>query len=208
MVVVDDHRAVRELLVSSLRQPPGPARFEVVAEGGTGPEAVDLCLQQSPDLLVLDVVLPGFNGIEVLNRLRRRVRGLRVVFFSGCTQEQLIAQAVALGADAYVLKTQSLRTLIDAMETVRRGGKYFDPALIQMNARMAILPGWQILTAREQQVMRLVAEGRSTKEAASVLGISAKTLDKHRSSMMQKLGLHDAVSVTRYALLAGLTSLD
>ena len=207
MAVVDDHRAVRELLVSSLRQP-GSARFEVVAEGGTGPEAVDVCLQHAPDLLVLDVVLPGFNGVEVLSRLRRRLRGLRVVFFSGCTQEQLIAQAVALGADAYVLKTQSLQTLVDAMDTVRRGGKYFDPALIQMNARMAIMPGWQILTAREQQVARLVAEGKSTKEAAAILEISAKTLDKHRTSMMQKLGLHDAVSVTRYALLAGLTSLD
>ena len=208
VAVVDDHRAVRELLVSSLRQPDATVRFEVVAEGGTGPEAVDLCLQHAPDLLVLDVVLPGFNGVEVLSRLRRRLRGLRVVFFSGCTQEQLIAQAVALGADAYVLKTQPLQTLLDALETVRRGGKYFDPALIQMNARMAIMPGWQILTAREQQVARLVAEGKSTKEAATVLGISAKTLDKHRTSMMQKLGLHDAVSVTRYALLAGLTSLD
>ena len=208
MAVVDDHRAVRELLVSSLRQPGSAARFEVVAEGGTGPEAVDLCVRHVPDLLVLDVVLPGFNGVEVLNRLRRQLRGLRVVFFSGCTQEQLIAQAVALGADAYVLKTQPLQTLLDAMETVRRGGKYFDPALIQMNARMAIMPGWQILTVREQQVARLVAEGKSTKEAAAVLGISAKTLDKHRTSMMQKLNLHDAVSVTRYALLAGLTSLD
>ena len=206
-MIVDDHRAVRELLASSLRQL-GPTRFEVVAEGGTGQEAVDLCVRHRPDLLVLDVVLPGYNGVEVLSRLRRRLRGLRVVFFSGCTQEQLIAQAVALGADAYVLKTQSLQTLLEAMEKVQRGGKYFDPALIQMNSRMAILPGWQILTAREQQVARLVAEGKSTKEAATVLGISAKTLDKHRSSMMQKLDLHDAVSVTRYALLAGLTSLD
>ncbi len=207
MVVVDDHRAVRELLVSSLRQS-GPVEYEVIAEGGTGPEAVDLCVKHRPDLLVLDVVLPDFNGVEVLSRLRRRVRGLRVVFFSGCTQEQLIAQAVALGADAYVLKSQPLQTLLDAIEKVCRGGKYFDPTLIQMNNRMAILPGWQILTPREQQVCRLVAEGKSTKEAASVLGISAKTLDKHRSSMMQKLNLHDAVSVARYAIIAGLTSVD
>ena len=207
VVVVDDHRAVRELLVSSLRQF-GPAGYEVGAEGGAGQEAVDLCVAHRPDLLVLDVVLPGFSGVEVLHQVRRRMRGLRVVFFSGCTQEQLIAQAVALGADAYVLKSQPLQTLVDAIETVRRGGKYFDPTLIQMNSRMAIFPGWQILTAREQQVARLVAEGKSTKEAAAILGISAKTLDKHRSSMMQNLNLHDAVSVTRYAIIAGLTSLD
>ena len=206
LVVIDDHRAVRELLTSSLSRPGAP--YEVVAEGGTGQEAVDLCMRHAPDLLVLDVVLPGFNGVEVLSRLRRRVRGLRVVFFSGCTQEQLIAQAIALGADAYVLKTQPLQTLLEAIDKVRRGGKYFDPTLIQTNPRMAILPGWQILTARELQVARLVAEGKSTKEAAAVLGVSVKTLDKHRSSMMQKLNLHDAVSVTRYAIIAGLTSLD
>ena len=207
VVVIDDHRAVRELLASSLGRW-GGADYEVLAEGGSGQEAVDLCLKHRPDLLVLDVVLPGFNGVEVLSRLRRQMRGLRVVFFSGCTQEQLIAQAIALGADAYVLKSQPLQTLLDAIEKVRGGGKYFDPALIQANARLAILPGWQILTTREQQVARLIAEGKSTKEAASVLGISAKTLDKHRSSMMQKLNLHDAVSVTRYAIIAGLTSLD
>ena len=206
LVVVDDHRAVRELLASSLGRPSG--LYEVVAEGGTGQEAVDLCVQHKPDLLLLDVVLPGFNGVEVLSRLRRKLRGLRVVFFSGCTQEQLIAQALARGAAAYVLKTQPLQTLLEAIDKVRRWGKYFDPTLIQANPRMAILPGWQILTAREMQVARLVAEGKSTKEAAAVLGVSVKTLDKHRSSMMQKLNLHDAVSVTRYAIIAGLTSLD
>ena len=206
LVVVDDHRAVRELLVSSLTRP--AFCHHLVKPAGSGQEAVDLCVRHAPDLLLLDVVLPGFNGVEVLSRLRRKMRGLRVVYFSGCTQEQLIAQAIALGADAYVLKTQPLQTLLEAIDKVRRGGKYFDPTLIQANPRMAILPGWQILTAREEQVARLVAEGTSTKEAAAVLGISVKTLDKHRSSMMQKLNLHDAVSVTRYAIIAGLTSLD
>ena len=205
--MVDDHHAVRELFVSLLLRP-GSEAYEVVAEGATGQEAVDLCVQHRPDLLVLDLVLPGFNGVEVLLRLRKQLRGLRVVFFSGCTQEQLIAQAIALGADAYVLKSQPLQTLADAIAKVRSGGKYFDPTLARTSPRMAILPGWQILTPREQEVIRLIAEGKSTKEAAVVLGISVKTLDKHRSSMMQKLNLHDAVSVTRYAILAGLTSLN
>ena len=137
MVLIDDHQSMRDMLRNALVRRE-PAVYEVVGEAGTGPEAVECCVALRPDLVVLDVVLPGFNGVEVLTQLRQKLRGLRVVFFSGCLQEQLIARAVALGADAYVLKTQPLQTLLDAMETVRRGGKYSDPALIQMNARMAI----------------------------------------------------------------------
>ncbi len=185
-----------------------PAAYDVVGEAGTGPGAVEVCLALRPDLVVLDVVLPGFNGVEVLTQLRQKVRGLRVVFFSGCLQEQLIARAVALGADAYVLKTQPLQRLLAAIDAVVKGEKYFDPAVAQFNSGTTHLMGWQALTVREQEVARLIAEGRTTKEAATILGVSAKTLDKHRTSMMNKLGVHDAVSVTRYALVAGLISLD
>ena len=184
------------------------ARYEVVGEAGTGPEAVACCVELRPDLIVLDVVLPGFNGVEVLTQLRRKLRGLHVVFFSGCLQEQLIARAVALGADAYVLKSQPLQKLLEAIDGVNEGGKYFDPTAVPANGRTSHLMSWQTLTLREQEVARLIAEGKTTKEAAAILGISAKTLDKHRTSMMNKLGVHDAVSVTRYAIVAGLISLD
>ena len=183
-------------------------RYEVVGEAGTGPDAVACCLETRPDLIVLDVVLPGFNGVEVLTQLRRKLRGLRVVFFSGCLQEQLIARAVALGADAYVLKSQPLQKLLEAIDGVNEGGKYFDPTAVPPSGRTSHLMSWQTLTLREQEVARLIAEGKTTKEAASILGVSAKTLDKHRTSMMNKLGVHDAVSVTRYAIVAGLISLD
>ena len=185
-----------------------PALYEVVGEAGTGPEAVLVCVDLRPDLIVLDVVLPGFNGVEVLVQLRQKLRGLRVVFFSGCLQEPLIARAISLGADAYVLKTQPLQCLLDAITTVHAGGKYFDPTVAHINGRASHLLSWQTLTMREQEVARLIAEGKTTKEAAAILGVSAKTLDKHRTSMMTKLGVHDAVSVTRYAIVAGLVSLD
>ena len=206
MVVVDDHQAIRELLGTILIKQ-AAYTLTVVGAAGSGQEAIDVCMDRKPDLLILDMFLPGLNGVEVLTALRERLRGLRVIFFSGCVQEQLIAQAVAQGADGYVLKTQPLKSLLDAVNRVCEGGKYFDPALSKLNNRMAIMPGWQTLTVREREVVRLIAEGNTTKEAAARLGISVKTLDKHRSAMMKKLGVHDAVSVTRYAISAGLITL-
>ena len=204
VVIVDDHRAVCELLSSVLAQQK-PVRYAVIGQGGTGREAIELCLKLQPDLLLLDLMLPDFNGVEVLTQLRGQMHGLRVVFFSGCVQKPLIAQAVALGAAGYVLKAQPLQVLLDAVERVSGGRKSFDPALMRRGKHQARgLPEWEMLTTREQEVARLVAQGKTTKEAAVVLGVSAKTLDKHRTNMMRKLGVHDAVSVTRYVILSGL----
>ncbi len=206
VVIVDDHLAVCELL-SSLLTRQKPARYRVVGQGGTGREAIELCLKLRPDVLLLDLMLPDFNGVEVLTQLRGQMNDLRVVFFSGCVQKPLVAQAVALGADGYVLKAQPVQALLDAVERVSTGGKSFDPALMRGSKRQPrARPDWDALTAREQEVARLVAQGKTTKEAAVVLGVSVKTLDKHRTNMMRKLGLHDAVSVTRYVILAGLAS--
>lgn len=206
VVIVDDHQAVCELL-SSVLTGQKPARYSVVGQGGTGREAVELCLKLKPDVLLLDLMLPDFNGVEVLTQLREQMDDLRVVFFSGCVQKPLVAQAVALGADGYVLKAQPLQVLLDAVERVSAGGKSFDPALMRGSKRQPReRPDWDSLTTREQEVARLVAQGKTTKEAAVVLGVSVKTLDKHRTNMMRKLGLHDAVSVTRYVILSGLAS--
>ncbi len=140
----------------------------------------------------------------MLDALRNRLRSLRVVFFSGCQQEALIYQAIALGAAGYVSKVQPLRALLHAMEIVESGGKYFDPEIAHLLSRPTTINGPLMLTNREREVARLIAEGKSTKEAAGVLGISVKTLDKHRSRMMKKLRLHDAVAVTRYAIQSGI----
>lgn len=206
VVIVDDHQAVCELLSSALTRQK-TTRYSVVGQGGTGREAIELCLKLRPDVLLLDLMLPDFNGVEVLTQLRGQMDNLRVVFFSGCVQKPLVAQAVALGADGYVLKAQPLQALLDAVERVSGGGKSFDPALMRSSKKHAPgRPDWDALTDREQEVARLVAQGKTTKEAAVVLGVSVKTLDKHRTNMMRKLGLHDAVSVTRYVILSGLAS--
>ncbi len=208
MVIIDDHQSARDMLRSALERSGNGQRYTIVGEAGTGQEGIEICLRTRPKLLVLDMVLPGgCNGVQVLEALRNRLRSLHVVFFSGCQQEALISQGITLGAAAYVSKVQPLQTLLQALEVVEGGGKYFDPEIAHLVSRRAATEGAPTLTNREREVARLIAEGKSTKEAASLLGVSAKTLDKHRSRMMKKLGLHDAVAVTRYAIQAGLVSL-
>ena len=205
IAIFDDHEAVRDMLRSALL---GHIDCEIVGEGGTGPEALAVCLRARPELVILDLVLPGSNGVEVLAELRAQLRGLKVVVFSGCLQEQLVAQAIGLGAAAYVSKTAPLSVLLGAVDLVKAGGKFFDPLVVHLTGRAAVRLEWQPLSRREREVAQLIAQGKSTKEAATLLGVSVKTLDKHRSHMMKKLRLHDAVSVARYALQAGLVVLD
>jgi DNA-binding NarL/FixJ family response regulator len=205
IAIFDDHRAIRDMLTSLLGR---DGRYVVAGEGGTGREAIDVCLQVRPDIVILDLVFPDFSGVEVLTELRRQIRGLKVVIFSACLQEQLVSHAIALGASAFVAKTDALSLLLSAVDAVAVGGKYFDPAISHLIGRAATDLDWQVLSPREREVLQLIARGNSTKEAATMLGISAKTLDKHRSHMMKKLRLHDAVAVTRYAIQAGLVALN
>ena len=207
IVIVDDHSVVRELFRFQLCRSE-PNRYEIVGEGGTGQEAVDVCLRTRPDLLVLDLMLPGLNGVEVIKRLQPKLPHMKVLYFSASVRTPLIAEALELGADGYVGKPRSWHTVLEAINLVAAGGKYYDPTVAHLAGRAARQPEPEDLTAREREVAQLIAEGHSTKEIARLLGVSVKTIDKHRSRMMEKLHVHDAVAVTRYAITAGLVSLD
>ena len=202
VVLVDDHLMLRDLLKAELgRRFAG--EFTVIGEAATGVEAIRVCRETTPDLLVQDLLIPGeISGLETLGCVTRADPRLKVLIFSGCVQRPLIAQALTHRVAGFVRKAQSLQTLLDAMAAVREGRTYFEPDLTQL----ALLERSRSLTAREREVAQLVASGRSTKEAAKALGVSVKTIDKHRSRMMQKLDVHDAVAVTHYALAAGLVS--
>lgn len=203
VVLVDDHLMLRDLLKSELRRR-FERQFSVVGEAATGAEAMAVCRETQPDLLVQDLLLPGeISGLEALRRMTQAHRQLRILIFSGCVQKPLIAQAIAHRVAGFVRKAQPLETLFNAMRAVSKGEEYFEPEV----AQLALLERGRSLTAREREVARLVASGRSTKEAAAALGISVKTIEKHRSSLMQKLDVHDAVAVTHYALAAGLVAL-
>ena len=207
LALVDDHSVIRELIRFQLGRSE-PNRYEIVGEGSTGQEAVDLCLRTQPDLLLLDLMLPGLNGVEVLRRLQPKLPRMRVLFFSATSRTPLITEALELGVAGFVGKPRSWQTVLEAVNLVAAGGKYYDPAVAHLAGRMARHPEPEELTAREREVAQLIAEANSTKEIARLLGVSAKTIDKHRTRMMEKLRVHDAVAVTRYAINAGLVTLE
>ena len=207
LVLVDDHNVTRDLVQFQLVRS-DPLRYEVVGGGSTGQEAVDVCLKTQPDLLLLDMMLPGLNGVEVLRRLQSKLPRMRTLFFSASSRTPLIEEAMELGVSGFVGKTRPWTTVLEAVNLVASGGKYFDPSIAHLACRAPRESAAEKLTAREREVAQLIAEGHSTKEIASLLGVSAKTIDKHRTSMMEKLRIHDAVAVTRYAINAGLVSLE
>ncbi len=207
VVIIDDHNVVRELFRFQLCRSE-PHRYEIVGEGSNGQEAVDTCLKTKPDLLVLDLMLPGLNGVEVMRRLQPKLPEMRVLFFSACSRIPLIIEALEHGAAGFVGKPRSWNTVLEAINLVAAGGKYFDPAVAHLAGHNGRPPVAEELTPREREVAQLIAEGHSTKEIASLLGVSAKTIDKHRTRMMEKLRVHDAVAVTRYAIQAGLVHID
>ena len=207
VVIVDDHHVVRELFRFQLCRSE-PDRYEIVGEGSDGHEAVEVCFRVQPDLLVLDLMLPGLNGVEVMKRVLPKLPNLRVLFFSACARIPLIIEALESGTASFVGKPRSWSTVLEAVNLVAAGGRYYDPAVAHLAKKSGKPGNAENLTPREREVAQLIAEGYSTKEIASRLGVSAKTIDKHRTRMMEKLRLHDAVAVTRYAIQAGLVSLD
>ena len=207
VVLIDDHSVMRELVRFQLVRSE-PERYEVVGEGSTGQEAVDVCLRTYPDLLLLDLMLPGMNGVEVYRRVKQKLPRIKVLYFSATVKTPLISEALEMGAAGFVGKPRPWSTVLEAVNLVADGGKYFDPAVAYLAGRSARHPEPEELTGREREVTQLIAEGNSTKEIASLLGVSAKTIDKHRTRLMEKLRVHDAVAVTRYAILAGMVSLE
>ena len=207
VVIIDGHQAVRELLREALTRA-GACHYEVPGLGGSVREAVELCRQWHPDVLILEMLLPDGSGVEAIRQVRSASPGSRVVFFTGSAQTALVTQAVGLGTKGYVLKSRPLHEVTEVIARVCAGGSAIDPGLFVEASAGGNTPDPRLLTRREREVTRLIAQGRTTKEAANDLGISVKTLDKHRSNLMRKLKVHDVVGLTHYAIACGLISLN
>ncbi len=205
LIIVEDQTAIREMLVEILRLDPN---YQLVGESGDGQNAVALCLETKPELLVLDAKLPGLNGVDILRRIAKKLPSMRVLIFSGHENPVLVREMLEAGAHGFVEKTAGLLEFKKGLETVANGGTYFGPAVAALLRDVVANPdassASDFLTDREREILQLVAESHSTREIAAKLGISIKTVDNHRTNLMRKLNLHDVASLTRYALEVGL----
>lgn len=205
LVIIEDQTAIREMLVELLHL---DKNYQLVGESGDGQTALSLCLETKPDLLILDAKLPGLNGVELLRRLVKTLPNIRVLVFSGHENPVLVREMLEVGAHGFVEKTAGLSELRKGLATVAGGGTYFGPAVASLLRNVVANPGSSqssdFLTDREREILQLVAESNSTKEIASRLDISVKTVDNHRTNLMRKLNLHDVASLTRYAVEVGI----
>ena len=203
IVLADDHVLVRQGLKSLLER----EKFQVIAEASDGQDAVRLTETHHPDITVMDISMPTLNGIDAARELARSCPRTKAILLTQHEEEQYIHEALQAGVKGYVLKNQVANDLIQAIRQVGRGEFYLSPgisrAVMEAFRNKSERPA-DPLTARERQVLQLIAEGKSTKDTASVLGISVKTAESHRMRLMQKLDIHETASLVRYAVRRGL----
>jgi len=203
IVLADDHVLVRQGLKSLLER----EHFQVMAEASDGQDAVRLAEVHQPDIAILDISMPTLNGIDAARGLSRSAPKTKVILLTQHEEEQYIHEALGAGVKGYVLKSQVANDLIQAIRQVGRGEFYLSPgisrAVMEAYRNKSERPA-DPLTVRERQVLQLIAEGKSTKDTASVLGISVKTAESHRMRLMQKLNIHETASLVRYAVRRGL----
>jgi two-component system response regulator NreC len=203
IVLADDHVLVRQGLKSLLER----ENFQVMGEASDGQEAVKLIETHHPDIAIMDISMPILNGIDAARGLSRSAPKTKVILLTQHEEEQYIHEALEAGVKGYVLKNQVANDLIQAIRQVGRGEFYLSPgisrAVMEAFRNKSERPA-DPLTARERQVLQLIAEGKSTKDTASVLGISVKTAESHRMRLMQKLDIHETASLVRYAVRRGL----
>lgn len=203
ILLADDHLVVREGLRSLLEA----AGFKVVGEARDGREALKLARMLEPEVTVMDIGMPGLNGVDACRELLREVPEMRIIVLTVHGEDAYVIEALRSGARGYVLKTQAGSDLVRAIGEVTQGRIYLSPsvssAVVQAFLAGSTSPA-DPLTPREREVLQLVAEGRSTKEVAGILGVSVKTAETHRTRLMTKLDIHHTAGLVHYAIRRGL----
>jgi DNA-binding NarL/FixJ family response regulator len=207
ILIADDFPIVRSGLRKLLDAKPD---LEVVAEAEDGHEAVEKALAEDVDLVILDVSMPRMTGIQAAAELHKRKPGLRILMLSMHDSEQFLFEALKAGASGYVLKSAADTDIVDACRAAMRGDSFLYPSAITTLVRDYVERGgedehFDVLTPRELEVLKLIAEAHSSKEIAEELVISIKTVERHRQNILDKLGMRDRVELTRYAIRRGLT---
>ncbi len=210
VLLAEDHMIVREGLRSLLQAEAG---IEVVGEAQTGRQAVQLTKELRPDVVVMDIAMPLLNGLEATRQILKAVPATKVLILSAHSDDAYVEQVIALGAAGYLLKQTSLEDLSKAIREAHKGNKFFSPSIARrLRNHEGKLPNRKgrpkkrvpRLSSRELEVLQLIAEGKANKETAAELGISIKTVEKHRQNLMAKLNIHEISGLTRYAIAAGI----
>ena len=208
ILLAEDHLLVRECVRELLESEDD---LSVIGEVGNGREAIKKVAELHPDVVVMDIALPLLNGIEACRQLKKTHPACRVLMLSAHGDNSYVEEAIDSGAVGFVLKQASGTTLFQAIREVHAGRRYFSAAILQhyrgLQQKLHAGPGPQkrpALTQRESEVLQLIAEGKANKETADELGISIKTVEKHRTNLMHKLNIHDTATLTRYAIGAGI----
>jgi DNA-binding NarL/FixJ family response regulator len=210
--VADDHHVVRHGLKTLFEAEPD---FQVVGEAANGLEAIELVERSKPNVLILDLMMPGLNGLEVTRQISQRHPATRIVVLSMHANEAYVLEALRNGAAGYCLKDTSAGELVSAVKAVSVGQRYLSAALSEraieayvQRAQAANLDAYDMLTTREREVLHLAAEGRSNADIAERLFISARTVEVHRANLMHKLNLKSQTDIIRYAIKRGILPLE
>jgi DNA-binding NarL/FixJ family response regulator len=207
VLLADDHTLVRAGIRSLLQ---GLADVDVMGEAGDGHEALRLAETHRPDIVLLDVGMPGLNGLEVAGRLAALDSAIRVIILSVHTSEEYVLRALRAGCMGYLLKGSAVPELEVALRAVYRGETYLSPAVSKrvvdeyVNRTGGATDPLDALTPRQREILQLAAEGHSSKEIAQLLGLSLRTVDTHRAQLMERLDLHDLTALVRFAVRVGL----
>lgn len=201
VIVIEDQTIMRDLICQLVE---GYTAMEVIAHSGDGAEGYELCLKHSPDLVILDVMLPNLNGSEVLRRLKAKNPKINILIFSAASSNTMVNRLLKSGVTGYIEKDAGLVELEKAINLVADGRSYFSPRVVDAMRELMVSGGQddslESLTTREREIVQLIAESYSNKEIAAKLGMSVRTADTHRTNIMKKLNLHDVAALTRWAI--------
>lgn len=212
VLLVDDHAIIREGLRSLLEKQP---EMEVIADAEDGRKAIELVRELSPDIVIMDITMPGLNGIEATRQITADFPNIKVIALSIHSKRRFVADMLSAGATGFILKECLFDELVQAIKAVAAGGRYLSPRItdvvvndyVKHLSATAYSP-FEVLKAREREVLQLVAEGKSTKQIALELHVSPKTIEANRRQIMKKLDIQSVAELTKYAVREGLTTLE
>ncbi|MBS1113821.1 MAG: nreC 3 [Nitrospirae bacterium] len=212
IILADDHKIIREGLRSLIEKQPD---MEVIAEAQDGLTTVNLVQKLKPDVVIMDIGMPEMNGIDATTKITTEYKTVKVIALSMHSDRRFVMQMLKAGAAGYLLKDSAFEELVSAIHAVIAKQHYLSQKItdVVVQEYLQNLPPnestvFTVLTAREREVLQLIAEGKSTKQIASVLNLSVKTIETHRQQIMEKLDMHSIAQLTKYAIREGLTSLE